>query len=583
MKLLRDLVVSRREFQDWDHNLHWGRDGSLYMNTYPEICIGQPIFRKEVENTSKNLFHVKDHPLEYPNKFEFEYATTNSLLNSQPVSHARLCKPSPVDNLLAILTNNLNVLIFKDQQLLANVDEKVKGLEHRSYHSLEWSPDGNHIVVGNEASELVVFTLKRISDEEISYSVTQSLQLSNSANWVTHICWEQDAIIAALDDNSAYAVSTVKNYEIRQIKSASRFKLVDVKIVGICVLITAAGHFYHLGLSTQKTHILKLGPADEFYIIPLLQEPDCVILISDRTSCKVKYDSGLSIVPDHTVSPHLERKFKKWSTISNEFGKYEATMLIHGVALSPDGYSVAIAYSMERISTRYRIVSEHQFNITFIPIFESWQISKKAVGLAWYQTYQIYRCALPVVTEDTTDSILDKQVCDLDMDFKDYLKIFMNDNQLNKLRFFNFIEDKPSIDLFRKAIFEFAISRESEIKNPLDKASVQSLANALDTESPVALDADSIKLQSDFVTESFNFNQNSDPTIILSEQNHVWRRCAVTLLPILTTKVKVCPISNQRVIDIKRDAFNDYGWFTKTLLETLNNESVYTGTTMDTC
>ncbi|CAR28446.1 ZYRO0F04158p [Zygosaccharomyces rouxii] len=581
MKLLRDLVINRREFQDWHHNLHWGRDGSLYMTTYPEICIGQPIFRKDVENTSKNLFHVKDHALEYSNKFEFDHATMNSLLNSQPVSHAKLCKPSPVDSLLAILTNNLNVLIFKDQRLLASLDEGDKSVERRSYHSLQWSPDGNYIVVGNEASELVVFKLERTNDEELSYCVTQCVQLNEGENWVTHICWEQDAIVAALDDNSAYAVDVAKGYEVTQVKSPCRFKIVDVKIVGVCVLITAAGHFYCLEPVTQKSCSLKLGPGDEFYIIPLLQEPNCVILISDRTSCKVKFDDELTIVPDHRVSPHLERKFKKWSTISNEFGKYEATMLIHGVELSPDGYSVAIAYSMERISTRYRIVSERQFNITFIPLFESWQISKKAIGLAWYQTYQIYRCTLPVVTNDTSDSILNKQVYDLHMDFKTYLSVFMNDNQLNKLRFFNFIEDKPSIDLFRRAIFEFAITRKLDLENPLDKACVQSLANVLGTESPVEVGA--LEMQSDFITESFDFNQNNDPTVIVSEQNHAWRRCAVTLLPILTTKVKVCPISNQRVIDIKRDTFNNYGWFTKTLLEALNNESVYTGTTMQTC
>lgn len=581
MKLLRDLVINRREFQDWNYNLHWGRDGSLYMTTYPEICIGQPIFRKDVENTSKNLFHVKDHALEFPNKFEFDHATMNSLLNSQPVSHAKLCKPSPVDSLLAVLTNNLNVHIFRDHQLLISLDESEKILERRSYHSLQWSPDGNNIVVGNEVSELVVFKLEKKSDQELFYSIAQCIPLNEGRNWVTHICWEQDVIVAALDDNSVYAIMVGKSYEVKQIKPPCRFKIVDIKLIGVHVLLTAAGYFYHLELETQNCRSLKLGPGDEFYIIPLLQEPNCVILISDRTSCKVKFDSELTLVPDHKVSPHLERKFKKWSIISNEFGKYEATMLIHGVALSPDGYSVAIAYSMERVSTRYRIVSELQFNITFIPLFESWQISKKAIGLAWYQTYQIYGGMLPVVTDDTSGSILDKQVDELDMDFKTYLRVFMNDNQLNKLRFFNFIEDKPSIDLFRRAIFEFAISKRFDLGNPLDKASVESLANVLGVESPV--EAGSLKIQSDFITESFNFNQNNDPTVIVSEQNHTWRRCAVTLLPILTTKVKVCPISNQRVIDIKRDLFNNYGWFTRTLLEALNNESVYTGTTMQVC
>lgn len=574
-------MITRREFQDWDHNLHWGRDGSLYLTTYPHICVGQPIFRKDIEGACKNLFHVKEHALEYPNKFEFENATSNALLNSQPASHAKVCKPSPMDNLLAVMTNNLNIIIFNDKQLMANLDESRKDLEHRSYHSFEWSPDGNFIAVGNEASEVIIYALQRDHDEKLGYHVAKIVPLNDGGNWVTHIRWEDNIIAAVLDDNSVFWLRTDGDYESSQVKSTSRFKVVDVKIVGRCILITDAGNFHQINLRNENYRSFKLGPGDEFCIIPLLHDKKSAILISDRTSCKVEFGTDLSIVPDHTISPHLERKFKKWSTISNEFGKYEASMLIHGVSLSADGYSVAIAYSMERVSARYRIASEHQFNITFVPLFESWRISKRAVGLAWYQTYQIYRCSLPVMNDGNEESVLNKQIYETGIDFKTYLSVFMNDDQLNKLRFFNFIEDSSSIELFQRAVFDFAVSRRSLIANKLDKASVQSFANILGLSSPI--ESEIVDMKSDFITETFNFKMNRDPNMIKSEQGHYWRRCAVTLLPILTTKVKLCPISKQRVIDIKRDTNSDYGWFTRTLLETFNYESVYTGTTMETC
>lgn len=580
MKLLRDLVINRREFQDWDHNLHWSRDGSLYLTTYPHICIGQPIFRKDVEGTCKNLFHVKEHALGYQNKFEFESTASNTLLNSQPASHAKLCKTSPVRNLLAVMTNNLNVMIFKDKQLIANLDDGRKSIEQRAYHCFEWSPDGNFIAVGSEASEVIIYALKKSTNEQINYEVAKVIPINAAGNWVIHIRWENSSVLAALDDNSVYVFND-KDYVITRIKEPSKFKIIDIKLISRCVLITDAGNFHHIDLNSQHHRTFKLGPGDEFSIIPLLHDQKSAILISDRTSCKIDFGSKLSMVPEQTISPHLERKFKKWSAISNEFGKYEASMLIHGVSLSPDGYCVAIAYSIQRVSARYRIASEHQFDITFVPLFESWQISKNAVGLAWYQTYQLYRCALPVVSEEEQESFLGKQIYGTEMAFKTYLDLFMNDNQLNKLRFFNFIEENCSIELFQRAVFEFAASRASELSNKLDKASIQSFANILNVSCPV--DAETIDMRSDFITESFDLKKNYDPNIIISEQGHSWRRCAVTLLPILTTKVKACPISKQRVIDIKRDTINDYGWFTRTLLETFNYESVYTGTTMETC
>ena len=63
-------------------------------------------------------------------------------------------------------------------------------------------------------------------------------------------------------------------------------------------------------------------------------------------------------------------------------------------------------------------------------------------------------------------------------------------------------------------------------------------------------------------------------------KRQVWKRCAVSLLPLLTTKVKICPVSKTRIIDINKDSLNDYGWFSRTLLEVFNNNSIYCDTNM---
>lgn len=582
MKLLKDLTVNRKEFQDWNRNIIWGRDGTLYLTTLPDICIAQPIYRKDVDGNSKHLFHVQEYSLKYENKFEFESADQNSLLNTQPVSFARVCKPSPVDGLLAILTSNLNVIIYKGREMLMNLDESGKDLERRAYHSVEWSPDGNFIALGNEKNEVVIFSIERNSDEKIHYKHKTNIELGAglSVGWVTHICWEGDIIIACLNDSSVYVVKWEEPSYTKQLKSASRFRIVDVCVMGNSILITDSSHFHNLDLSSGESSNLLLGPGDEFFIIPLRDAQNEVILISNKTSCKVKLQQDLALLPDDIVSPHLERKFKRWSAVSNEFSKYETTMLLHGISLSPDGYSLALVYSMERISMKYRIASEHQYKIIFIPLYDSWKISRRATGLAWYQTYQIYKSILPLIDEEVSDASPSRPSYNVNMQLKDYLKAFLNEREMNNLRFFNFVEENPSIQLFRRAIFEYAAAKSSEITNSLDKASVQSLASVLGCSSPV--ESEIVEIQSEFLNETFDFKKNTDAAIIHSEQNHTWRRCAVTLLPVLTAKVKICPISNQRIIDIKRDTFNKYGWFTRTLLEVLSGESIYTGTTMKT-
>lgn len=577
MKLLKDLVITRKELQGWEKNLVWARDGTLYITSYPDICIGQPTYRKEVGNNSKHLFHIKEYPLIVENKFEFDSTARNTLLSSQPISFARLVRPSPCDSLLAVLNSNLNVHVYREQKLVCNLDESEKHLEQRSYHCMEWSPDGSCLAIGNESGEVIVYAIQRANDGSVSFAPKRTFLLTSSlpSPWVTYICWKGDEIVAFLDDNSIHLIDDRQVESVKQARGSSRFKIVDYCVMGDFLLFTDSCHFNKLNLKSGELSSLTIGPGDEFSIVPL-QNARKVILISNKTSCQVKIDSDWTLIPDDIIAPHLERKFRRWSAVNNELSKYESTLLIYGISLSPDGYSVAINYSMERVSMKYKIASEHQMYITFIPLYESWSITQKATGLAWYQTYKIYQSLLPSFESQNREDTHAR--CDIHMPMELYIKTFLSSTEMNNLRFFNLIEEHPSIKPFRKAIFDYAVARSSELTNAIDKASVQSLAAILGFPSPV--EAGIVELRSPFITETFNFEKNGAQEPIISEQQHAWKRCAVTLLPILTTKVKVCPISNQRIIDIRADTLNDYGWFTRTLLEVLKDESVYSGTTM---
>ena len=130
MKLFRDLVVSRKDFQQWDRVLSWSEDGTLYFNTTPEFTVGRPLYTRDMKRSSKDLFHLTS--IDFPmmdNKLEFEDSKDNILLNSIPQSYIRMCQPCPCNSkLLAAITNNGNVIIYYDYKPILNLDQKERML-----------------------------------------------------------------------------------------------------------------------------------------------------------------------------------------------------------------------------------------------------------------------------------------------------------------------------------------------------------------------------------------------------------------------------------------------------------------------
>ncbi|QHS76721.1 transcription factor TFIIIC subunit TFC8 [Saccharomyces paradoxus] len=586
MKLLRDLLVNRKEFEDWKNNLTWARDGTLYLTTFPDISIGQPMFTRDVNSNSKNLFHVKEFPLVFENKLDFELAQQNGLLNSQPVCYPRVCKPSPTDDWIAVLNNNGNVSVFKDNKILANLDSKGN-LSSRIYHCFEWNPIKSSIVVGNEDGELQFFGIRKNVENVPEFFFESSIRLSDagSKDWVTHLAWYDDVLVAALSNNSVFSITfSASSYEpvSRIVQDASRRKITDLKIVDHKVVLTCPGYVHKIDLKNYSISSLKTGSLENFYIVPLKHEQEStVLLISNKTSYKVFIGEELHVSADNIIAPYLEKKFKKWSTIWNEFNNYETTLVIHGISLSPDGYSIAIVYDMERVAFKYKIASEQSFYIMFAPLYHSWTISERAVGLAWYQTHHIYNKSLPRLPENfSTNKKLLNGDYPINLNFQSYLNALIKSEEMRTIMFLNMTTDKPSISSFLEALYEYAMNKKSELTNSFDLACVLSIATILNKAAPNA--NGKLIMKSSLLEETFNLESfTTDREAVTSTANNTWRRCGVTLLPILTTHVKICPVSKQRVLDIKRDSLNDYGWFTRGLLERFNETSVYCGTTLE--
>lgn len=594
MKLLKDLILQRKDLINWDNGFTWSRNGTLYFRTTPELVIGEPLYHDSelINNNAKGLFRNIEYPLTVENIMEWKEATTNPILNSQPASMVRSCKPSRVggSDYLAVITNNFNVAIYKDKQIVTAIDiPDQKDVRARTFHAFEWSPRDNTIVVGNELGELLFFNKEESTDNFMLVNRIKTDGLTDQS--ITHISWEDGLILITASDNSAWKLQTndLSNSSAIKLFETGRFRIFDIKLINSrYVTVTATGHIFRYNLTNNELVSEILPVINNFYIIPIRDTNSVIIVSNNNVTIKINIDSPkLHFETDTTIGPELSHKFKKWNDAWNESGKYETCLNVYGVTLSPDGYSVAILYDIARISYNYIIPSQRQYRVMFIPLCEQWEISNKADGLAWYQTHMIYQRAnlsmKSITNDDSLLNTIDNEF-DTNIHFKEYLnKIFKNE-KLNLLKFNVYLDktDSRRMDIFRKLIMKYALARINTITNILDIASFTMLARDLginDIKLPQLENMDFI-MKGDYLTQTFHISDDAAGEEIASKEGNIWKRCSVTLLPLLSIAVKRCPVTNHRVIDIEKDTINEYGWFTKTLLEVCHKNSVYTGNIM---
>lgn len=574
MKLLKDLIVARKEFHQIDSNLSWGMDGTLYMSSTSESTVGCPIYTRDMNRSSKKLFYVKKQLYQVDNKLEHDRSRENIILNSDPEGYIKIFKPCPSNgDILATLTNNGNVIIYENDEPILNLDQSDKIIEQRTYHCLSWNKEGTKLAVGNEDNQVIIFD---INLEDKSY-IALNIDMSDDNDWVTRLDWNEDGLIASTSSSTVYYMTFTDDEEItpKKILDPSRFKIEDILIINNFILITAHSHIYKYDVVNDSMVSQIIDPIFSYKLIPVFKR-DEVILLSGRDSQMIKLkDTELILYPDDIITPILTKRISRWNEFYNQSKKFEIMITIYGISLSPDQYTVAIMYRIERISFKFLIQSQEKRNIMFIPLYDDWKLSTNATGLAWYQTYNMYGKKLPITTD-----IIDSSI-DTSLSFIDYLREMIKDESINKSMFENIIKpDELSLTLFRKTLLKYAEAHKEKINNDLDKLCITSLSDVINNENVLDIESDEIiSMQGEFIKQNFNIKGNCNPMIITSKENIPWRRCSLTLLPLLTTNSKVCPVSKERIIDISKDTINEYGWFTRTLLEFFRNKSPFTGGT----
>lgn len=631
MRLIKDLVISRKELVSPTDNILWTNNGCLFMTTSPEISMAKPIYTPSFTSivnpvakrvSSRQIFHIEDMPINIPNKFDNCTTLRNSLLNSQPNSFVRIIK-SNNQNVLALLTSNSDCYLYNTKlNKIIPIDCPDDSLYQRSYHSVQWLND-DILLVGNETGELLYF--------DTLGNLIQRITINDDKNesWVTKISvFDNNIIIVCLHDNSIYCIihnNVTINDNIFKIKDSDRFLINDLSLFNNYLVISTIGKIQLFKIDFEQMTkkfldekiLINNNGIDEFFIIKFIHSNfEKFVLLSNQTSFTLTItDDKLVINDDNIIGSQLEKKFKKWNQLHNEYGKYESTILINGISLSNDGYSLAIAYSIERISIKYRIVSESIFRIMFLPLYDEWDIdTKKSLGMAWYQNFLIYNNLLPksllslnlleqqqqsqqnsssqLITDfhnniDINDSSLSKKD-NIKKMFKNFLNNLLIDPNYNLTRFNTFISNNndpnPSLlilysnisnflnNIIEKNYFPF------ENWSPTDKATFIRLQSIIGNEIDPNLNT-LFEIKTNWASEVFDMNQNSIQW--LNNKNDIkWGCCSVTLLPVLN-KCKVCPVTDCRVLcelpiveevgllqeEKDESSENSISWLDETLLE----------------
>ena len=223
-----------------------------------------------------------------------------------------MCQPCPCNSkLLAAITNNGNVIIYHDYKPILNLDQKERLLQERTYHSFAWDLNGETLAIGNEANEVVLFSIDLSTN---TYS-SKTVKLENADGWITRIMWNDFGLIAASSNNTVYYILDVDQNEptSKIILSPSRFRINDILLMEQTVFVSLCSNIFKINISTgQRKKNILMDSTCEYLFIPLYTNNE-VILLSNKTSHILKLlNDEITLYPDNIISPYREKKVQKW-------------------------------------------------------------------------------------------------------------------------------------------------------------------------------------------------------------------------------------------------------------------------------
>lgn len=590
-------ILKRNEFQSTVNNLQWAKDGSLFLNSTPKATIMKPKYIKNDDASSELKVKSAIELFEFVDKVAPEEFVDNLLYQSEPADEqtttifsnpeTTIAKASwsPVEeqqgaSYLGLLTNHASFLVLMDGLVKFDLTpmtyfESNDGLRSSITQSFNWIKIDSvlYVVAGFNSGEVRITKLQNNLSEPVA-------EFKVADNPIVKIVIDDHHknIVLVTSKNEifhSYISQDVQLLEFKELETQSRFLIYDLIIKDDCIFYTVINKFVQLDIKTLKKLITETKFEEFNRIIPI-PNTDLNMIIGVSNSIIINNKTREFRVDD-ILQPILKKRLTRWKNNFNDFKTRNPFIRIIGVDTNFSNDVLSILYEIdENEGLSYKIASESIHYLLFVPFTElsSGVVGQSGSSLASYQKY--------LLTGNLRSSNLNTiENIDYSTNLVEFLiKTFLQNNEIKNLISENIIKrnnDEKIFTFLAKQIVSYIKSNKIVLNNDLDKACYLSFLQILNEMDETNLPNGPIEIFGDSFSESFDFLVNNDPNTIVSVTGHVWQRCSITKLPILTPYVKYDPITEKRILDISRDVKNEYGNLTYSILTVLNNVSIYSG------
>lgn len=582
--VVADAVLQRTELWQLYDVLQWSDDGSLAVNTSSQLTILKPKYVKDdvkinFKNITNTMFDTEKIELEllprnnlYLNEIHDESVSTLFTTTDVAVSKFKWSPLSSTnETFLAVLTNRASLLVFKNGKLFVDLTSNIIAdaqaeLNDNIVTSFDWfknSNNGLELITGLASGNTMSY-----SYDDGKFAISNRAKVAEQS--IVSIKSFEHGYIAVGSTNEIFIN---QNNELKKLKGSDRFRISDILFLNNFIYFTTTTKLSRISIINQRLESIEIGLISTSKILQV--SPSELIIVSDSRTIKINVES-FEQINENIIEPIIQNRLNKWNANFNDFNTKIFKLKVFGVDLNYSGNIMAILYEIQNVNGfKYKISSENTFKISFIPI-NSNNFNNEPSSLAIFQNYKLTGNLQSFNNSSNGNSELD-----LSLNMKEYLNAIMfNNTNLKNAAIQNLISGNQDA-LIRKSFAELIINyiQKNNIifHNDIDKIVYNNYLSILGHSANDPTFQKEITFKTNSFEQTFNFTENNlDLEKIKSTDGIIWTRCSLTFLPILTPNVLADPVTEKRIIDIKRDSLNSYGDFTKSILD-LNFISLYSG------
>ncbi|XBW38380.1 hypothetical protein QEN19_003967 [Hanseniaspora menglaensis] len=506
-----------------------------------------------------------------------------------------------------VFTNNFNILSFDYKhdnytdstnhqhfKFLQNIDHNSIGsnmlnLKHRIYYDAVFDASGDYLFISNRDSSVLVFKFNPES-KQFDYIMFKQLPAVADEYIVNLKSVQMDstekklAILGKTNNNNFYKIVFDLNETAANIKTLSlthkQFMISD--FISVCdkIYYISANKLYD---ETNK-EIASFSNYD-LKQIRHIKSQDQLIIYSNNELYTLDLKTNKLV-----ETPVLKFLTKKHNT--SKLDNFNLSLNIHGIDATDNESVLGILYSFTTNGgVRYVTSADRDISLSLIKLKKNWNLTgsdyNDSVKL-WYFQYKFFGNQQPENYQDLLNeqNSFNKTSINYDMPFEAFIQENIIKNKHMKFNKYQALNENTSVLdslLYNRILthfYNYAKHHSDKIISSIDLFSIAMICCKLNAKEIFSFenkdfDFSKILFKGAFMEDTFNAVNCFDNDKLISNNGYSWKYCFLTLLPLLTSNTKHCSITNVDIIDIEKDfVFNEYGWFTKTILTELGERSI---------